>query len=100
MDIGVFGQWVLGLCTFLFPGAPLETRRRLLPWHISGGRALLMMIICTALTGFSEKSTSLKLTANHESRLLNFTAFFVLLFGISIDIAIGFTRFMHVDLTV
>ncbi|KGN51448.1 probable transmembrane ascorbate ferrireductase 3 [Cucumis sativus] len=93
-------QWVVGLFTFLFPGADRETKTRLLPWHITGGRALLLMIICTALTGLSEKATSLRLTSSHESRLLNFTAFFVLLFGISIDISIGFARFMHVDHTI
>ncbi|KAG6601895.1 putative transmembrane ascorbate ferrireductase 3, partial [Cucurbita argyrosperma subsp. sororia] len=92
-------QWLLGLCTFLFPGAGSETKARLLPWHISGGRALLLMIICTALTGLSQKATSSTLTGNHESRLLKFTGFFVLLFGISIDIAIGFDRFRHVDPT-
>ncbi|PNX75154.1 putative transmembrane ascorbate ferrireductase 3-like protein, partial [Trifolium pratense] len=53
----LFGlQWLIGLITFMFPGAQAQTRARMLPWHRASGRVLLFMAICAAETGLMEKA--------------------------------------------
>ncbi|XP_023893243.1 probable transmembrane ascorbate ferrireductase 3 [Quercus suber] len=89
-------QWVFGFFTFMFPRASVPTRNKFLPWHLCGGRALLYMAICAALTGLLEKSTFLQLSPHqHESRLLNFTGLAILFFGIFVDlsVALGYYTF-------
>ncbi|CAK7326851.1 unnamed protein product [Dovyalis caffra] len=86
-------QWVFGLLTFMFPKAREETRARMLPWHICGGRALLYLAICAALTGLMEKATFLNLKHHRESRLINFTGLFILLFGIFVDLSVALARY-------
>uniref|UniRef100_A0A6M2ELC0 Cytochrome b561 domain-containing protein n=1 Tax=Populus davidiana TaxID=266767 RepID=A0A6M2ELC0_9ROSI len=87
-------QWVLGFSAFMFPRAAPATRASMLPWHVSGGRALLYMAICAALTGLMEKSTFLDLKNHRESRLINFTGLFVLLFGIFVDLSVALARYV------
>ena len=83
-------QWVFGFFTFMFPKASVPTRNKFIPWHLCGGRALLYMAICAALTGLLEKSTFLQLSPHqHESRLLNFTGLAILFFGIFVDLSVA-----------
>lgn len=78
---------------YLFPSA-METRARSLPWHITGGRALLYMAICAAETGLMQKVTFLELKYDSESRLVNFLGLAILLFGITVDISITLARYV------
>ncbi|KAJ6771786.1 CYTOCHROME B561-RELATED [Salix koriyanagi] len=87
-------QWVLGFFAFMFPRAAPDTRARMLPWHVFGGRALLYMAICAALTGLMEKATFLNLQHHRESRLINFIGLFVLLYGIFVDLTVGLARYV------
>lgn len=90
-------QWLFGLATFLFPSASPESRVRMVPWHMSGGRALLYMSICAALTGLMEKSTFLNLKnllSQRELRLINFTGLSILLFGIFVDLSVALARYV------
>ncbi|XP_019181552.1 PREDICTED: probable transmembrane ascorbate ferrireductase 3 [Ipomoea nil] len=87
-------QWVIGLVVFLFPYASQETRSRLAPWHITGGRALLYMAICAAETGLMQKATFLKLQFTRESTLINILGVVILLFGISVDISVALSRYV------
>ncbi|KAF5748050.1 transmembrane ascorbate ferrireductase 3 [Tripterygium wilfordii] len=92
----VFGlQWMFGLATFMAPGSSMESRARMLPWHICGGRALLYMATCAALTGMMEKYGFLDLGPDsRESRLMNFTALFILLFGVFVDLSVALARYV------
>ncbi|KDP38167.1 hypothetical protein JCGZ_04810 [Jatropha curcas] len=92
--ICLFGlQWLFGLFTFIIP-QPDVTKKMMLPWHICGGRALLYMAVCAALTGIMEKSTFLEQQHTHENRLMNFTGLFILLFGIFVDISVTLARYV------
>lgn len=86
-------QWLVGFTMFLFPGGSTLARARALPWHMFGGRVLLYMAICTAETGLMEQATFLKLPNNNESRLINFIAIAILLFGIFVDLSITLGRY-------
>ncbi|XP_073148170.1 probable transmembrane ascorbate ferrireductase 3 [Henckelia pumila] len=98
IGIGTFSlfclQWLFGLTMFLFPRASLETRARAVPWHVAGGRVLLFMAICTAVTGLMEKATFLELKLHNEARLINFLGLAILLFGITVDLSISLSRFI------
>lgn len=83
-------EWLFGLLTFGLPRASTTTRTRMLPWHVFGGRTLLYMAIITAETGLMEKATLMELQHGNESRLMNFTGIFILLFGISVDLSLAF----------
>ncbi|KAK3222099.1 hypothetical protein Dsin_009124 [Dipteronia sinensis] len=87
-------QWLFGMSAFMFPGASTTTRARMLPWHVCGGRALLYMAICTALTGLMRKFTFLTLKDHRESRLINFTGLSILLFGIFVDLSVALARYV------
>lgn len=90
-------QWLFGLATFLFPSASPESRVLMVPWHMSGGRALLYMSICAALTGLMQKSTFLNLKnllSQRELRLINFTGLAILLFGIFVDLSVALARYV------
>ncbi|KAK1552081.1 hypothetical protein Q3G72_010002 [Acer saccharum] len=87
-------QWLFGMSAFMFPGASTITRARLLPWHVCGGRALLYMAICTALTGLMSKFILLNLKDHHESRLINFTGLSILFFGIFVDLSVALARYV------
>lgn len=71
----------------------MERRARAVPWHISGGRALLFMAICAAETGLMEKVTFLELQHSRETRLVNFLGLAILLFGISVDLSVVLGRY-------
>lgn len=60
---------------------------------MNGGRALLFMAICTALTGLMEKVTLMRLQHQNEARLINFLGLAILLFGISVDFSVSLARY-------
>ncbi|KAK7260577.1 hypothetical protein RIF29_26735 [Crotalaria pallida] len=85
-------QWLFGLA-FMLRGSRAE-RASVAPWHIAGGRALLYMAICAALTGLMERYTMLRLhPQQRESRLINFLGLAILLFGVFVDITVGLAHF-------
>ncbi|XP_050233926.1 probable transmembrane ascorbate ferrireductase 3 [Mercurialis annua] len=86
-------QWLFGIFSFMVP-QPSITRQRMLPWHICGGRILLFMAVCAALTGLMEKSTFLQQRHNSENRLMNFTGLFILLFAIFVDLTVVLARYV------
>ncbi|KAL8258036.1 hypothetical protein R6Q59_030077 [Mikania micrantha] len=86
-------QWLFGFSLFVFPRASVVTRTRLSHWHVLGGRVLLYMAICTALTGLMQKFTFMQLTNNRESYLINFLALSILLFGITVDLSVSLGRY-------
>ncbi|XP_076898956.1 putative ascorbate-specific transmembrane electron transporter 1 [Bidens hawaiensis] len=54
--ICLFGlQLLLGIVTFLFPGAKSATRATFAPWHIFTGVGIVFMAIVTAETGLMEE---------------------------------------------
>ncbi|KAI4313657.1 hypothetical protein L6164_026616 [Bauhinia variegata] len=88
-------QWLFGFFTFFASNSMDSTRRMIAPWHISGGRALLYMAICTALTGLIEKYQFLGLRAYQgESYLVNFLGLSILLFGIFVDLSVGLAHYV------
>ncbi|KAL8535877.1 hypothetical protein ACS0TY_011501 [Phlomoides rotata] len=98
IGIGTFSlyclQWLLGLFVFLPPGGSVEMKARIAPLHVSGGRALLLMAICTALTGLMEKATFLQLRNQNEAHVINFLGLMILLFGIAVDLSITLGRYI------
>ncbi|KAH6773950.1 Cytochrome b561/ferric reductase transmembrane protein family [Perilla frutescens var. hirtella] len=96
IGIGTFtlfcAQWLGGLAVFL-PRGSSESKARIAPWHVNGGRALLLMGICTALTGLMEKATSMKLQHDNEAHLINILGLCILLFGISVDFSVSLARY-------
>ncbi|TKY69198.1 transmembrane ascorbate ferrireductase 3 [Spatholobus suberectus] len=88
----LFGlQWVFGFVMFMLQGAPATTRAKVLPWHKVAGRALLFMAVCAAETGLMEKSSFLGLKHQRESHLVNFTGLAILLFGVFVNISVGYS---------
>eukprot|EP00252_Welwitschia_mirabilis_P000442 TRINITY_DN1043_c0_g2_i1.p1 TRINITY_DN1043_c0_g2~~TRINITY_DN1043_c0_g2_i1.p1 ORF type:complete len:266 (+),score=36.28 TRINITY_DN1043_c0_g2_i1:98-799(+) len=82
----LFGiQWVVGLVSFFFPGAPNSARAALLPWHVFFGLLVYMFTIATAELGFLEKLTFLENAGldkyGSEAILVNCTALVVLFFS-------------------
>ncbi|XP_072973660.1 probable transmembrane ascorbate ferrireductase 3 [Typha angustifolia] len=87
--ICLFGlQWLFAFFFFWFPRAPLRTRDMMSPLHASAGLAIFLMTICTAETGLMEKSG----LPGSETRVINFTGLFLLLFGIAVSISVGLPR--------
>ncbi|CAN6727920.1 unnamed protein product [Malus baccata var. baccata] len=91
-------QWLFGAATFLFSrGMSESSRLRIVPWHMSMGRALLYLSICAALTGLMEKFTFLRISnvlGRRESHLINFTGLAILLFGIFVDLSVALARYV------
>ncbi|KAI4357451.1 hypothetical protein L6164_001399 [Bauhinia variegata] len=102
-------QWLFGFLTFFASSSSDSTRIRMAPWHISGGRALLYMAICTALTGLMERFRFLSLRPDHseprlfnftgplifsELRLINFMGISILLFGVFVDISVALAHYV------
>ncbi|KAI3431199.1 Cytochrome b561 domain-containing protein [Psidium guajava] len=87
-------QWGFGFFTFMIRGASMGTRIRIAPWHVTGGRAILFMAVCSALTGLMQKATFLQLKHEREARLVNFTAVSILLFGIFVDLSVSLAHYM------
>ncbi|XP_010043930.2 probable transmembrane ascorbate ferrireductase 3 [Eucalyptus grandis] len=93
--ISLFGcQWLLGLFTFMIGATSREARSRMAPWHITGGRIILFMAVCTALTGLMQKAVFLELKHEREARLVNFIAVFILLFGIFVDASVSLAHYV------
>ncbi|KAL2343539.1 hypothetical protein Fmac_004824 [Flemingia macrophylla] len=87
----LFGlQWLFGL-GFMLRGAA-QSRAAMAPWHVAGGRALFFMAICAALTGLMERTTLNPVPQRRESHLINFTGLAILLFGVFVDMEVGFYR--------
>lgn len=82
-------QWLFGLVVFFFPGAKTEVRARATPWHVNGGRVLLFMALCAAVTGLMEKVTFMRLQHQPETRAVNVLGLVILLFGISVDLSVS-----------
>ncbi|KAB2620103.1 transmembrane ascorbate ferrireductase 3 [Pyrus ussuriensis x Pyrus communis] len=84
--------------TFLFSrGMSESSRLRIVPWHMSMGRALLYLSICAALTGLMEKFAFLRISnvlGRRESHLINFTGLSILLFGIFVDLSVALARYV------
>lgn len=89
----LYAQWLLGFFIFMV-GQPGSTRARMMPWHITGGRAILFMSVCTALTGLMQKATVLGLQHEREARVVNFTALFILLFGVFVDLTVSLAHYV------
>ncbi|KAL0296544.1 UNVERIFIED_CONTAM: putative transmembrane ascorbate ferrireductase 3 [Sesamum radiatum] len=98
IGIGTFSlyclQWLIGLSVFLLPGASHDSRARVASWHVNGGRVLLFMAICTALTGLTEKATVMGLQHQSEARTINFLGLSILLFGILVDLSVSLGRYL------
>jgi len=93
--IGDCLQWVIGFVVFMLQAASGTTRAKVLPWHKVGGRALLFMAVCAAETGLMEKTSFLSSLGmlkpyHRESNLINFTGLAILLFGVFVNISVGF----------
>lgn len=88
-------QWLFGFSVFWLPSASQPTRAGALPWHISGGRAVLYMAICSAVTGLIQKAMIQSLGWSRELRLINFIGVFVILFGITVDFSIALARYVY-----
>ena len=76
-------------------GATQATREKMIGWHMAGGRALLFMSICAALTGLMEKAHFIGLKHQTEARVLNFTALAILLFGVFVDMTVVLGRCVY-----
>ncbi|KAL0446693.1 UNVERIFIED_CONTAM: putative transmembrane ascorbate ferrireductase 3 [Sesamum latifolium] len=86
--------WLIGLSVFLLPGASHESRAQVASWHVTGGRILLFMAICAALTGLTEKATVMGLQHQSEARTINFLGLSILLFGILVDLSVSLGRYL------
>ena len=64
---------------------------------MAGGRALLFMSICAALTGLMEKAHFIGLKHQTEARVLNFTALAILLFGVFVDMTVVLGRCVYLQ---
>lgn len=76
----------------MFPGAESGTRSRLAPWHVFFGIVIFFMAIVTAETGLVERFIFLGLQQSQEALIVNFTGLLILLFGISVGLAVILPR--------
>ncbi|CAL9199110.1 unnamed protein product [Musa hybrid cultivar] len=87
--ICLFGlQWLFGFVNFWFLKASEPTRILLLPLHVSAGLAIFLLTVCTAETGFVQIDAA----PGAESRLINFTGLFILLFAVAVSISVALPR--------
>ncbi|KAM0953112.1 putative ascorbate ferrireductase (transmembrane) [Dioscorea sansibarensis] len=92
VSICLFGiQWLFGFLYFWFPKAPAPTRAVLVPVHAAAGMAVFLTIICTAETGFAQSMPTDAGTLA-ESRVINFTGLFILLFAVAVCISTAIRR--------
>ncbi|KAK1263453.1 putative ascorbate-specific transmembrane electron transporter 1 [Acorus gramineus] len=83
----LFGlQWLLGFVSFWFPGAPMTTRARLMPWHVFFGIIIFVMAIISTETGIMEEFCFGELSRERKAYLINFTGVAVLLFGVTVGL--------------
>ncbi|CAL9179695.1 unnamed protein product [Musa hybrid cultivar] len=81
-------QWLFGFVNFWFLKASEPTRILLLPLHVSAGLAIFLLTVCTAETGFVQIDAA----PGAESRLINFTGLFILLFAVAVSISVALPR--------
>ncbi|XP_006003034.1 plasma membrane ascorbate-dependent reductase CYBRD1 [Latimeria chalumnae] len=81
-------QFVLGICVYLLPFAPVSMRDSLMPVHIYSGLFIFGMVMATALLGFTEKIFFALKESNYaykdsppESIFVNTLGVLVLVFG-------------------
>lgn len=79
---------LVGIATFLFPGAESTTRERIAPWHVFFGVVIFSMAILSAETGLTEKFIFQKLQEGHEALVVNFTGLLLLVFGIVVGLTV------------
>lgn len=85
-------QWLIGFVVFMLQRPSVTTRAKVLPWHKVGGRVLLFMALCAAETGLMEKSGFLgRKPHERETNLINFTGLAILLFGVFVNLSVGFS---------
>ncbi|RWR79558.1 Cytochrome b561 [Cinnamomum micranthum f. kanehirae] len=87
--ISLFGfQWLMGFLLFWYPRATKEIREKLAPWHALSGLVLFLLMICAAETGLVEIAAYNGLRRGAESRVVNFTGLFILLYGAAVTFAV------------
>ncbi|MQM22916.1 hypothetical protein Taro_055975 [Colocasia esculenta] len=88
-DMTSLHSW-LGIVTICLFGlqAPKRTRAMVLPLHAYAGLAIFLLTVCTAETGLVEKSAE----PGMESRLVNFTGLFILLFALAVSFSAALPR--------
>ncbi|KAI3950046.1 hypothetical protein MKW92_044609 [Papaver armeniacum] len=87
ITICLFGlQWLFAFFSFLYPGAGMPTRARLVPWHAFVGMVIFLLAICTAETGLLQTFLGLDLVSGPEALVVNFTGLIILLFGVAVGL--------------
>ncbi|XP_071739483.1 probable ascorbate-specific transmembrane electron transporter 2 [Rutidosis leptorrhynchoides] len=79
-------QLLIGLVTFVYPGAESATRARFAPWHVFFGVVIFYMAIVTVETGLSENFIFKKLQHGQEALMVNFIGLLILLFGVAVGL--------------
>ncbi|GAB4828682.1 hypothetical protein Ancab_018347 [Ancistrocladus abbreviatus] len=90
-------QWLFGLYIFGIAKPGAVNLEKVVPWHVCIGRVLLYMAVCTAETGLIQVFIKLGLRENPEAHLINFIALSILLFGVTVDLSVGFSRLRSID---
>ncbi|KAJ4710145.1 Transmembrane ascorbate ferrireductase 1 [Melia azedarach] len=85
-------QWLLAFFSYVFPGAKMSVRAAYLPWHSFFGLVIFFLAICTAETGIVQKFIFLGLFKNQEALILNFIGLLLILFAISVGLAVVLPR--------
>lgn len=70
----------------------MSTRGNLLPWHVFVGTFVFVLAICTAETGLLQRFIFLGLGKNQEGLIVNFTGLLLVLFAVSVTLAILLPR--------
>ncbi|KAI3978584.1 hypothetical protein MKX01_015759 [Papaver californicum] len=83
---GFVGEWLFAFFSFLYPGAGMPTRARLVPWHAFVGMVTFLLAICTAETGLLQTFFGLELVTGAEALVVNFTGLIILLFGVAVGL--------------
>ncbi|BES92133.1 cytochrome [Nesidiocoris tenuis] len=81
-------QWVIGLVVFLYPGASVAIRTRIMSWHVFSGLFIFSLVVIACVTGLLEKAI-FKLGNNYgalpsEGMMINFIGIFIILFALSV----------------
>uniref|UniRef100_A0A0A9ZCA9 Cytochrome b reductase 1 n=1 Tax=Lygus hesperus TaxID=30085 RepID=A0A0A9ZCA9_LYGHE len=81
-------QWVMGLVVFLYPGASMAIRARLMSWHVFMGLTIFSLVIVASLTGLTEKAI-FKLGFKYgdlpgEAFMINFIGISIVLFAATV----------------
>ncbi|KAF6213071.1 hypothetical protein GE061_010785 [Apolygus lucorum] len=81
-------QWVMGLVVFLYPGASMAIRARIMSWHVFMGLTIFTLVILASLTGLTEKAI-FKLGPKYgslpsEAYMINFIGVSIVLFAATV----------------